>query len=71
MHDEREKVAKSMVSALRNISKLDEHNGVNQFEIINYSGYLLSIHQVPSTLHISIFSQQLPCKAGIIILIHR
>ena len=71
MHDEREKVAKSMVSALRNISKLDEHDGVNQFEIINYSGYLSSIHQVLSNLHISVFSQQLPCKADIIILIYR
>ena len=40
MHDEREKVAKSMVSALRNISKLDEHDGVNQFEMINYSCYI-------------------------------
>ena len=60
-----------MVSALRNISKLDECNRVNQFEMINYSCYLLSIHQVPSALHISIFSQQLPCKAGIIILIYR
>lgn len=29
-----------MVSALRNISKLDEHDGVNQFEMINYSCYI-------------------------------